>query len=215
MEKSTRIGIVVSASVLAALLIVPLALFAGVGLHMLRGIAASEDQLPREEIVALAEENRLLLEDAVAELAAMMHGLAYGSVSTSEKSPVPENAGKIKGLYRFDQENRYRPLENETLGKAMALEGLLSISYHADGERFDYADFYCGGSGVLDSTTAVGFYYSPDDLPRNLMGEDDLTPCGPGRYEWQEERTPAKQGRNSYETERILPHWYLYEISYQ
>ena len=71
-------------------------------------------------------------------------------------------------------------------------------------------EFYCGGSGLVPSSSDYGFYYSPDDLPlavdvtltENLGQEGDV-------FGWEE---PG--GDNWYYTEQIMENWYYYESHY-
>ena len=221
MEKNTRRAALISAVAVAALYLAVILFFLGFLLHIFVGLAKSESELPKEAVFSLVEENHDLLTEAVEELEALMEGLDYGYVSATKKKPVPREAGGISGLYRFDQKNRYRPLENEVLGRALALDGVLEIAYHTGQAPFgedtggDIVEYYCGGTGILDSTTYAGFYFSPEDVPCNLMSrEGPLEELAPGQYEWREEKLSSESITNRYETARILPHWYYYKKHY-
>lgn len=73
-----------------------------------------------------------------------------------------------------------------------------------------YVEFYCGGSGLVPSSSYYGFYYSPDDLPLavDVTRTENLRPEGNG-FGWEE---PG--GDNWYYTERIMENWYYYESHY-
>lgn len=75
----------------------------------------------------------------------------------------------------------------------------------------DTVDFDCGGKGFGPATSYFGFYYTPDDKPRNvwsgtLFGDiEDLTPDGDG-FSIKED-----EGDNFYYTEKIADLFYRYE----
>ena len=71
-------------------------------------------------------------------------------------------------------------------------------------------EFYCGGSGLVPSSSYYGFYYSPDDLPLavDVTLTENLGPEGDG-FGWGE-----PDGDNRYYTERIMKNWYYYESHY-
>ena len=68
-------------------------------------------------------------------------------------------------------------------------------------------EFYCGGTGIVTSSTYSGFYYSADDLPFAFEFSDEAVfrETQEGRYEWKNEK-----GNKAIVTERILPHWFYY-----
>ncbi len=77
-------------------------------------------------------------------------------------------------------------------------------------EKDVYVEFYCGGSGLIPSSSYYGFYYSPDDLPLavDVTLTENLGPEGDG-FGWEE-----LDGDNWYYTERIMENWYYYESHY-
>ena len=70
-----------------------------------------------------------------------------------------------------------------------------------------YVEFYCGGAGLVPSSSYYGFYYSPADIPLavDVTETDNLTPKDNG-WGWKE-----PDGDNIYYTERIMDCWYYYE----
>ena len=74
-----------------------------------------------------------------------------------------------------------------------------------------YVEFYCGGYGLVPSSSYYGFYYSPKDIPLaiDVTQTKNLRSEGNG-FAWHEnwERAGAD---NSYYTERIMERWYYYE----
>jgi len=69
--------------------------------------------------------------------------------------------------------------------------------------------FYCGGKGMLDSSTYVGFYYSKDDKPYafEFCGEE-LVEIEPDVYEWEDRQHKIC-------TEKIRDNWYYYIMEWR
>lgn len=90
--------------------------------------------------------------------------------------------------------------------RAKEVTGIKSIR----SEKDEYVEFYCGGSGLVPSSSYYGFYYSPDGLPLavDVTQTEDLTPAG-GGFGWEE-----PEGDNWYYTEQIMENWYYYESHY-
>ena len=80
-------------------------------------------------------------------------------------------------------------------------------------EKDTYVEFYCGGSGLVPSSSYYGFYYSPDDLPLavDVTVTENLRPEGNG-FGWKQ--SGGWDGDNWYYTERIMENWYYYESHY-
>ena len=149
MEKNVRKALWISGGIIAAMLLCMAIVFLGLMRHFFGKVMEllEGDELPKEAVCALVEENHALLTRAAGEVRLLMAGLDYGYISVPEKEPLPKDAGRIKGLYRFDSTYGHRSLDSEPLKQALALEGLLSISYQAGREPQDkfVIDFYCGG----------------------------------------------------------------------
>lgn len=90
--------------------------------------------------------------------------------------------------------------------RAKEVTGIQSVRIEKD----VYVEFYCGGSGLVPSSSYYGFYYSPDDLPLavDVTLTENLRPVGDG-FGWEE-----PDGDNRYYTERIMANWYYYESHY-
>ena len=90
--------------------------------------------------------------------------------------------------------------------RAKEVTGIKSVR----SEKDEYVEFYCGGSGLVPSSSYYGFYYSPDGLPLavDVTQTEDLTPAG-GGFGWEE-----PEGDNWYYTEQIMENWYYYESHY-
>ncbi|MDI9505929.1 MAG: hypothetical protein QM271_07460 [Bacillota bacterium] len=73
----------------------------------------------------------------------------------------------------------------------------------------DILKFYCGGTGIVTSSTYSGFYFSKKDVPFALEFEEEaqFTQTGDGMYEWESE-----DGQKQVITERILPNWFYYYL---
>ena len=75
----------------------------------------------------------------------------------------------------------------------------------------DAIDFDCGGKGFGPATSYFGFYYTPNDKPRNVWSGtlfsdiEDLTPDGDGFY------IKENDGDNLYYTEKLADFFYRYE----
>ena len=68
--------------------------------------------------------------------------------------------------------------------------------------------FYCGGTGIVASSTYSGFYYSEDDVPYafEFESEAQFTRISDDVYEWQ-----SDDCERAVYTERILPYWFWYQ----
>ena len=69
--------------------------------------------------------------------------------------------------------------------------------------------FEMGGYGIVPSSAYYGFYYSPDDLP-HVYWNGDAELLSESDNSWSYELG----GDNHGSTERIMPHWYYYEVSF-
>ena len=71
----------------------------------------------------------------------------------------------------------------------------------------NHIDFYCGGAGLVTSSTYSGFYFSADDSPFALeFPSNELAETSPGVYEWKSDTGEAIL------TERIMPNWFYYHM---
>ena len=71
----------------------------------------------------------------------------------------------------------------------------------------DVLCFYCGGTGLVSSSTYSGFYYSENDMPYGLEFDGyPLTETSEGVYEWSEYR--KESGLRKIVTERICENWF-------
>lgn len=79
----------------------------------------------------------------------------------------------------------------------------------------DVIDVYCGGTGIGSATSYYGFYYSPDDLPKDAW-------CGSNFGRTSDELNPEGNGfvikysndDNCYYTEKIRDNFYYYEAHF-
>ena len=79
----------------------------------------------------------------------------------------------------------------------------------------DVIDVYCGGAGIGSATSYYGFYYSPDDLPKDAW-------CGSSFGRTSDELNPEGKGfaikysndDNCYYTEKIRDNFYYYEAHF-
>lgn len=69
--------------------------------------------------------------------------------------------------------------------------------------------FYCGGTGIVTSSTYCGFYYSREDMPYafEFESEAQFTQISDNVYEWQSE-----DRQRAVYTERIQPNWFWYQM---
>ncbi len=90
--------------------------------------------------------------------------------------------------------------------RAKEVTGIQSVRIEKD----VYVEFYCGGSGLVPSSSYYGFYYSPDGVPLavDVTLTENLAQEG-GGFGWEE-----PDGDNWYYTERIMDNWYYYESHY-
>ncbi len=70
----------------------------------------------------------------------------------------------------------------------------------------DILKFYCGGTGIVTSSTYSGFYYSKDDIPYAFEFSKEAVFVQNGeKYEWK-----SDDGQRQFLTERIQPYWFYY-----
>ena len=70
-------------------------------------------------------------------------------------------------------------------------------------------EFSMGGSGMVPSSTYIGFYYSKNDIPAAFQNEKfDLKEIEKNKWEWKED------GDNHGITIKIRDNWYYYEASF-
>ena len=94
--------------------------------------------------------------------------------------------------------------------KAEEISGIKSV-HSSSWSEDSYVEFYCGGAGIVPSSSYYGFYFSPGDVPLavDVTQTKKLRPDGNG-FAWQE-KWERSDGDNSYYTERIMECWYYYE----
>lgn len=69
--------------------------------------------------------------------------------------------------------------------------------------------FTTSGLGLVPSSSYMGFYYSPDDVPLAFQSTDqELVPDSTG-WSWSD-----ASGDNHGRTERISPRWFWFEASF-
>lgn len=86
-------------------------------------------------------------------------------------------------------------------------EEIKRISVYNDDNTI--VEFSTGGSGMVPSSTYIGFYYSENDTPAAFQNEKfDLKKIGKNKWEWKED------GDNHGITIKIRDNWYYYEASF-
>ncbi len=95
-------------------------------------------------------------------------------------------------------------VDESDIERALDIEGIKKIY---ENKRKEYIKFYCGGAGLVPSSSYYGFYYSPANKPIavEVTETNNLIPKGDG-WGWKE-----PDGDNIYYTERIMDCWYYYE----
>lgn len=68
-------------------------------------------------------------------------------------------------------------------------------------------EFYTGNIGIAPSSHVKGFYYSADDIPIAFNAADTPLIADESGWHWE------KLG-NKGKTERIIPHWFWYEVNF-
>ena len=89
-------------------------------------------------------------------------------------------------------------------------ENTIVTSVYAYNENI--LQFYCGGSGFLDTGTYTGFYFSRDDKPYAFEFNNlKLVEISPGVFEGQDENgVQQRHGGHRIRTEKIRDKWYYY-----
>ena len=99
--------------------------------------------------------------------------------------------------------------EEEILKRHLG-ENTIVTSVYAYNENI--LQFYCGGSGFLDTGTYTGFYFSRDDKPYAFEFNNlKLVEISPGVFEGQDENgVQQRHGGHRIRTEKIRDKWYYY-----
>ena len=124
-------------------------------------------------------------------------------------SSCTDNLSK-KHIFAIVQENHaflQKCIDEGTYDRLLEIRGIQST--HAD-IKGSCVEFYCGGAGLVPSSSYYGFYYSPMDVPIavDITETENLTSKDDG-WGWKE-----PNGDNIYYTERIMECWYYYESHY-
>lgn len=124
----------------------------------------------------------------------------YVSKHTAELSSFPYE------LYRetaTDEASRKRFIQN-TLGKDSIVKSVYQYSP-------EIVQFYCGGTGIVTSSTYCGFYYSEHDIPYAFQFNDiaQFEQTSEGVYEWESENR-----QKTFYTERIQTNWFYYYMEW-
>ena len=124
----------------------------------------------------------------------------YVSKHTAELSSFPYE------LYRetaTDEASRKRFIQN-TLGKDSIVKSVYQYSP-------EIVQFYCGGTGIVTSSTYCGFQYSEHDIPYAFEFNDiaQFEQTSEGVYEWESENR-----QKTFYTERIQPNWFYYYMEW-
>ncbi len=116
---------------------------------------------------------------------------------------------QIFSLVQEHHDFLFRCITDNDPDRAKEVTGIQEIHVEKDA----YVEFYCGGSGLVPSSSYYGFYYSPDDLPLavDVTVTENLRPEGNG-FGWKQ--SGGLDGDNWYYTERIMENWYYYESHY-
>ena len=135
------------------------------------------------------------------QLAYLMFALAMAGGNSDALSK-----DQIISLVQDHHDFLLRCITDDDPDRAKEVAGVQSVRI----KKNEYVEFYCGGSGLVPSSSYYGFYYSPDDIPLavDVTLTDNLGPRGNG-FGWEE---PG--GDNRYYTERIMENWYYYESHY-
>lgn len=104
---------------------------------------------------------------------------------------------------KADEKSRKQFIQN-ALGKDTIVKHVYRYSP-------EIVEFYCGGSGIVTSSTYCGFYYSKQDVPFALKFENvsQLKKTSEAVYEWESE-----DQRKTFYTERIQPNWFYYYMEW-
>ena len=72
-------------------------------------------------------------------------------------------------------------------------------------------EFYCGGTGIVTSSTYCGFYFSENDVPNALefSNSAQFEQTSEGVYEWRSE-----DRQKAFYTERIQTNWFYYYMEW-
>ena len=142
---------------LLVLMVVVLGAIALISLFFALLFSSTADNLSKKEIFALVNNNEALLRTVITEIAEIKPDIDY--ISTTQKSELHNTDYEdIEGLYIGRNDGRYESNDNDVFETVMQLKGLKRISISVNG-----VEFYCGGKGIVPSSSYYGFYYYADD----------------------------------------------------
>ena len=76
------------------------------------------------------------------------------------------------------------------------------------------ADVYCGGKGMGSATSYYGFYYTPDDMPRDNWAGKHFGDTGNLKQDGKGFSIKYSDDDNYYYTEKIRDNFYYYEAHF-
>ncbi|NMC57167.1 MAG: hypothetical protein GYA50_08110 [Eubacteriaceae bacterium] len=164
----------------------------------------------KENITSFVNDNQQLLLKVNAEFKKMKFK-DFTVISTTEKVPLSRNSinypKDISGLYidNVTGTNQFVKLKNDIFSQILAKDCVMEIASDIKDKPYvvSYESYETyNANGKL--TKMYGFYYSEDNLPHGWYGMDDFKKqMGIG---WT-------FGNGSFYTEKIIDHWFYYEVS--
>lgn len=117
---------------------------------------------------------------------------------------------EIEKIKSSNDKPEIRKQKEEEILKIHLGENTIVTSVYAYNENI--LQFYCGGSGFLDTGTYTGFYFSRDDKPYAFEFNNlKLVEISPGVFEGQDENgVQQRHGGHRIHTEKIRDKWYYY-----
>ena len=117
---------------------------------------------------------------------------------------------EIEKIKSSNDKPEIRNQKEEEILKRHLGENTIVTSVYAYNENI--LQFYCGGSGFLDTGTYTGFYFSRDDKPYAFEFNNlKLVEISPGVFEGQDENgVQQRHGGHRIRTEKIRDKWYYY-----
>ena len=149
----------------------------------------------------------------------MGEAILFGMLILNGNDSVPKDeiceyvSKHITQLSSFPYELYRETAEDEATEKRFIQNALGkdTIVKHVYRYSPEIVEFYCGGSGIVTSSTYCGFYYSKQDVPFALKFENvsQLKKTSEAVYEWESE-----DQRKTFYTERIQPNWFYYYMEW-
>jgi len=114
----------------------------------------------------------------------------------------------------YETQLKFDDNEKEVIENYLGSKTIVKSVYAYNENILQYT---CGASGLLDTGSSVGFYYSKNDTPFAFeFGNVQLNELRSGVFEWHDDNYNQNiHHGHKIQTEKIRDHWYYYMTVYK